>query len=77
MERRKKGADRWTKLNFEVYESNTYEAKKMIEGVKYEMRVFAVNGIGISQPSATSQPFMPVGVCVADCRLSLQMPVFI
>lgn len=61
MERKKVGSSRWTKLNFDVYESTTYEAKKMIEGVLYEMRVFAVNGIGISQPSANSKPFMPIG----------------
>ncbi|KAG7248088.1 hypothetical protein CRUP_031576, partial [Coryphaenoides rupestris] len=36
-------------LNFDVLEGTTYEAKKMIEGVLYEMRVFAVNGIGVSQ----------------------------
>lgn len=61
MERKKVGSSRWTKLNFDVYESTTYEAKKMIEGVLYEMRVFAVNGIGVSQPSVSSKPFMPIG----------------
>lgn len=61
MERKKVGSSRWTKLNFDVFESTTYEAKKMIEGVLYEMRVFAVNGIGASQPSANSKPFMPIG----------------
>ncbi|KAL0984374.1 hypothetical protein UPYG_G00140600 [Umbra pygmaea] len=60
MERKKKGSQRWTKLNFDVYESTTYEAKRMIEGVLYEMRVFAVNGIGMSPPSLTSKPFMPI-----------------
>lgn len=61
MERKKAPSGRWTKLNFDAYEATTYEAKRMIEGVLYEMRVFAVNGIGISQPSASSQPFMPIG----------------
>jgi len=60
MERKKKGSQRWMKLNFDVYESTTYEAKKMIEGILYEMRVFAVNGVGVGPPSANSKPFMPI-----------------
>ncbi|XP_035510368.1 myosin binding protein Ca isoform X5 [Morone saxatilis] len=69
MERKKVGSSRWTKLNFDVYESTTYEAKKMIEGVLYEMRVFAVNGIGISQPSTNSKPFMPIAPTSEPTRL--------
>uniref|UniRef100_A0A665T8Q3 Myosin binding protein C, fast type a n=1 Tax=Echeneis naucrates TaxID=173247 RepID=A0A665T8Q3_ECHNA len=69
MERKKTGSARWTKLNFDVYESTTYEAKKMIEGVLYEMRVFAVNDIGISQPSASSKPFMPIAPTSEPTRL--------
>lgn len=74
MERKKVGSSRWTKLNFDVFESTTYEARKMIEGVLYEMRVFAVNGIGASQPSANSKPFMPIGALprlpLASCQSS-------
>lgn len=72
MERKKVGSSRWTKLNFDVYESTTYEAKKMIEGVLYEMRVYAVNGIGVSQPSANSKPFMPIGAFVISTMLNDQ-----
>nr|XP_046186850.1 myosin-binding protein C, fast-type-like isoform X1 [Oncorhynchus gorbuscha] len=72
MERKKQGSSRWTKLNFEVFESTTYEAKKMIEGVFYEMRVFAVNGIGISQPSGNSKPFMPIAPTSEPIRLTVE-----
>ncbi|ELK18501.1 Myosin-binding protein C, fast-type [Pteropus alecto] len=60
MERKKKGSHRWMKLNFEVFPETTYECTKMIEGVLYEMRVFAVNAIGVSQPSVNTKPFMPI-----------------
>lgn len=49
------------RLNFDPYPETTYEAKRMIEGVEYEMRVYAVNGIGMSRHSPASQPFVPVG----------------
>ncbi|XP_068606483.1 myosin binding protein Ca [Brachionichthys hirsutus] len=69
MERKKVGSSRWTKLNFDVYESTAYEARKMIEGVLYEMRVFAVNGVGLSQPSTNSKPFMPIAPTGEPTRL--------
>uniref|UniRef100_A0A8C1MC16 Myosin binding protein C, fast type a n=1 Tax=Cyprinus carpio TaxID=7962 RepID=A0A8C1MC16_CYPCA len=72
MERKKKGSSRWTRLNFDIYESTTYDAKKMIEGVLYEMRVFAVNGIGMSQPSASSKPFMPIAPTSEPTRLTVE-----
>uniref|UniRef100_A0A8C5G6M5 Myosin binding protein C, fast type a n=1 Tax=Gouania willdenowi TaxID=441366 RepID=A0A8C5G6M5_GOUWI len=71
LERRKVGTPRWTKLNFEPYESTSYEAKKMIEGQQYEMRVFAVNSIGVSQPSSDSKPFMPIAPTSEPTRLSV------
>uniref|UniRef100_A0A8C4GN04 Myosin-binding protein C, fast-type n=1 Tax=Dicentrarchus labrax TaxID=13489 RepID=A0A8C4GN04_DICLA len=71
MERKKKGSSRWTKLNFDVYESTTYEAKRMIEGVMYEMRVYAVNSIGMSPPSLSSKPFMPIAPTSEPTRLTV------
>lgn len=49
------------RLNFDPYPETTYEAKRMIEGVAYEMRAYAVNSIGMSRHSPASQPFVPVG----------------
>ncbi|KAM7406045.1 hypothetical protein PAMP_000449 [Pampus punctatissimus] len=61
LERKKKRSYRWMRLNFDPYTDTTYEAKRMIEGVEYEMRVYAVNSIGMSRHSPASQPFVPVG----------------
>ncbi|XP_044062478.1 myosin-binding protein C, cardiac-type isoform X4 [Siniperca chuatsi] len=73
LERKKKKSYRWMRLNFDPYPGTTYEAKRMIEGVAYEMRVYAVNSIGMSRHSPASQPFVPVaptsepiGLCVDD-----------
>ncbi|KAJ8394927.1 hypothetical protein AAFF_G00040500 [Aldrovandia affinis] len=60
LERKKKRSYRWMRLNFDPYKELTYEAKKMIEGMAYEMRVYAVNAIGMSQHSPASQPFVPI-----------------
>ncbi|KAJ4946936.1 hypothetical protein JOQ06_008979 [Pogonophryne albipinna] len=61
LERKKKKSYRWMRLNFDPYPDTTFEAKRMIEGMEYEMRVYAVNGIGMSRHSPASQPFVPVG----------------
>nr|KAF6360046.1 hypothetical protein mMyoMyo1_011004 [Myotis myotis] len=34
----------------------------MIEGMAYEVRIFAVNAIGISKPNMPSKPFVPLAV---------------
>ncbi|XP_026563889.1 myosin-binding protein C, cardiac-type [Pseudonaja textilis] len=60
LERKKKKSYRWMRLNFDLLKDLTYEAKRMIEGVVYEMRIYAVNSVGMSQPSPASQPFMPI-----------------
>ncbi|KAK3527738.1 hypothetical protein QTP86_002570 [Hemibagrus guttatus] len=73
LERKKKKSYRWMRLNFDPYKDTTYEANRMIEGMAYEMRVYAVNSIGMSRPSPASQPFVPIapssepiGLCVDD-----------
>lgn len=61
LERKKKKSYRWMRLNFDLVKELRHEARRMIEGVVYEMRVYAVNAIGMSRPSPASQPFMPIG----------------
>ncbi|XP_033003960.1 myosin-binding protein C, cardiac-type isoform X1 [Lacerta agilis] len=60
LERKKKKSYRWMRLNFDLLKDLSYEAKRMIEGVVYEMRIYAVNSVGMSRPSAASQPFIPI-----------------
>lgn len=49
------------RLNFDLCKETIFEPKKMIEGVAYEVRIFAVNAVGISKPSMPSKPFVPLG----------------
>ncbi|XP_062974902.1 myosin-binding protein C, cardiac-type [Elgaria multicarinata webbii] len=60
LERKKKKSYRWMRLNFDLLKDLSYEAKRMIEGVVYEMRIYAVNSVGMSRPSPASQPFIPI-----------------
>uniref|UniRef100_A0A6Q2XGJ4 Myosin-binding protein C, slow-type n=1 Tax=Esox lucius TaxID=8010 RepID=A0A6Q2XGJ4_ESOLU len=62
IERKKKQSSRWMRLNFDLNKETTFEPKKMIEGVPYEVRVFAVNAIGVSKPSEPSKAFVPLAV---------------
>uniref|UniRef100_A0A8C0A3W9 Myosin-binding protein C, slow-type n=1 Tax=Bos mutus grunniens TaxID=30521 RepID=A0A8C0A3W9_BOSMU len=62
IERKKKQSSRWMRLNFDLCKETIFEPKKMIEGVAYEVRIFAVNAVGISKPSMPSKPFVPLAV---------------
>lgn len=61
VERKKKQSSRWMRLNFDLIKETQFEPKKMIEGVPYEVRIFAVNAIGVSKPSEPSKAFTPLG----------------
>ncbi|XP_066447506.1 myosin-binding protein C, slow-type isoform X9 [Eleutherodactylus coqui] len=71
IERKKKQSSRWMRLNFELCKETNFEPKKMIEGVAYEVRVFAVNSIGTSKPSMPSKPFVPLAVTSAPTMLTV------
>ncbi|XP_008299219.1 myosin-binding protein C, slow-type isoform X4 [Stegastes partitus] len=62
IERKKKQSSRWMRLNFDLIKEQSFEPKKMIEGVPYEVRIFAVNAIGVSKPSEPSKAFTPLAV---------------
>ncbi|XP_041442205.1 myosin-binding protein C, slow-type isoform X8 [Xenopus laevis] len=71
IERKKKQSSRWMRLNFDLCKETVFEPKKMIEGVAYEVRVFAVNSIGTSKPSPPSKAFVPLAVTSAPTMLTV------
>ncbi|XP_077313688.1 myosin-binding protein C, fast-type-like isoform X2 [Lithobates pipiens] len=72
IERKKKGSQRWMKMNFDLYTDTSYQSTNMIEGVLYEIRVFAVNAIGISQEANTTNPFMPIAPTSEPLHLKVE-----
>ncbi|XP_040184178.1 myosin-binding protein C, cardiac-type isoform X2 [Rana temporaria] len=71
LERKKKKSYRWMRLNYDLVNELSYESKRMIEGVIYEMRIYAVNAIGMSRPSQPSQPFMPIAPTSEPTQLTV------
>lgn len=61
IERKKTQSQRWIRLNAEPLECTEYEARRMIDGIEYQVRVRAVNEVGVGEPSDTSKPFTPLG----------------
>lgn len=51
IEKRENGSDVWQKCNHAPINAFNYNVVNMIEGRKYEFRVFAVNDAGYSEPS--------------------------
>ncbi|XP_069804690.1 myosin-binding protein C, fast-type-like isoform X1 [Dendropsophus ebraccatus] len=72
IERKKKGSQRWMKMNFEPYTDTKYQSTNMIEGVLYEIRIFAVNAIGISREANTTNPFMPIAPTSEPLHLTVE-----
>ncbi|KAG8005569.1 Myosin-binding protein C, partial [Nibea albiflora] len=67
VERKKKQSSRWMRLNFDLIKEQSFEPKKMIEGVPYEVRVFAVNAIAV-----TSEPTMLVVDDITDTSVTVK-----
>ncbi|KAM8939179.1 myosin-binding protein C, cardiac-type [Pelodytes ibericus] len=72
LERKKKKSYRWMRLNYDLVKELSYESKRMIEGVFYEIRIYAVNSIGMSLPSQPSQPFMPIAPTSEPTQLTVE-----
>ncbi|XP_063294295.1 myosin-binding protein C, cardiac-type [Pelobates fuscus] len=72
LERKKKKSYRWMRLNYDLVKETSYESKKMIEGAIYEIRIYAVNSIGMSLPSQPSQPFMPIAPTSEPTNLTVE-----
>nr|XP_039267422.1 myosin-binding protein C, cardiac-type-like [Styela clava] len=63
IERKKTQSERWIRLNAAPIECTDYEARRMIEGIEYQIRILAANAVGLSEPSKPSLPFTPLAPC--------------
>jgi len=54
IERKEKGAKKWTKLNRDLIKDTNYTDEKVQSGKEYEYRVSAINEEGESEPSSSS-----------------------
>ncbi|XP_076805528.1 myosin-binding protein C, fast-type-like isoform X3 [Clavelina lepadiformis] len=63
IERKKTKSDRWIRLNVEPLSLLDFEARRMIEGTEYQLRVRAVNQVGLGEASEPSTPFTPLAPC--------------
>ena len=61
VERKKTKSERWIRLNVEPLPYIEYEARRMMEGTEYQIRIRAANEVGFSNPSPPSIPFTPLG----------------
>jgi hypothetical protein len=60
IERKKVKSSRWIRLNGALCTFHNFQAKRMVEGTSYQVRVIAVNEVGQSQPSELSREFIPM-----------------
>uniref|UniRef100_H2ZJW9 Fibronectin type-III domain-containing protein n=1 Tax=Ciona savignyi TaxID=51511 RepID=H2ZJW9_CIOSA len=73
VERKKTKSERWIRLNFEPLPCTEYEAHRMIEGTEYQLRVRAVNSVGIGEASPASIPFTPLAPCSEPTGFKVSM----
>ena len=48
-------------MNTQPISELEYIARRLVEGVTYQIRVIAVNDVGFSEPSEPSEEFVPLG----------------
>lgn len=56
IDKREAGMEVWQRCNQNPVPQNIYNVPNLIEGRKYEFRVFAVNAAGLSPPSSNTSP---------------------
>uniref|UniRef100_UPI00358FE6CA myosin-binding protein C, cardiac-type-like isoform X2 n=1 Tax=Myxine glutinosa TaxID=7769 RepID=UPI00358FE6CA len=71
LERKKTRSHRWIKLSHNLIQETSFECKKMIEGIAYEIRIYAVNEIGMSIHGPASKPFIPLAPTSEPTRLGV------
>ena len=48
-------------MNTDLLHELEHDARRLVEGVTYQIRVTAINEVGLSDPSEPSSEFIPLG----------------
>ena len=60
VERKKSGNANWVRINNDLIQHHNYLVRRLVDGATYQLRVCAVNKVGISEPCPATDSFTPL-----------------
>ena len=60
VERKKSGNATWVRINNDLITKHNYLVRRLVDGATYQLRVCAVNKVGVSEPCPATDSFTPL-----------------